>query len=253
MSIKQKCQGVPSKSGIYKLVNPNGKIYVGQTTNFNSRLKSYYNNCEHIKEQRKLYYSFKKYGVENHKFIILEYCNISDLDKREYYWGNRLDVLGINGLVCRLGHGKGKLSNETKKLISMALKGKKQSFETIEKRRQKLIGREVSQAERDNKRQGKLDFYKNNPLNWKDKISESKQNSSYVFTDHHKSLISNSNKKPILQYDLSGNFIKEFSSSIDAMEETGIKNDNISHCLRNKSKSAGGFIWRYKENKNLIL
>jgi group I intron endonuclease len=246
MSVKQKCQGVPSKSGIYSLTNPQGKIYVGQTSNFNLRLRSYYNNYEHIKEQRKLYYSFKKYGIENHKFLILEYCDLKDLDEREYYWGEKLNVLGDNGLVCRLGHGNGRLSDETKKLISMKLKGNKQSPETIEKRRKKLIGREVSQIERDNKSKSKLQFYKNNSFTWGEKISESKQHSSYTFTDNHKFLISKANKKSILQYDINLNFIKEYPSSTDAMIETGIKNDNISQCLRGKSKSAGGYVWKYK-------
>jgi hypothetical protein len=33
---------------------------------------------------------------------------------------------------------------------------------------------------------------------------------------------------------------------MEAMRQTGIKNDNINQNLKGKSKSAGGFIWKYK-------
>jgi hypothetical protein len=34
---------------------------------------------------------------------------------------------------------------------------------------------------------------------------------------------------------------------MEAMRQTGVKNDNINQNLRGKSKSAGGFVWKYKE------
>lgn len=247
MTIKQKCKRVPSKSGIYKLTSPSGKIYIGQSINFKKRLQSYYNNHNHLQEQRRLYNSFQKYGVDRHKFDIIEYTEL--LDERELYWGEYYNVLGKNGLVCRLGHGKGKLSQETKDRISMSLKGNKQSKETVEKRRLKLIGREISDLERINKREGKLKQYQESPMNWGDKISKSKQNSNYKRTVETNRLTGDNNKKPILQYDKNMNLIKEYKSATDAMKETGIKNDNISHCLRGKSKSAGGFMWKYKKPK----
>ena len=56
--------------------------------------------------------------------------------------------------------------------------------------------------------------------------------------------ISNSHKIPILQYDLDGNFIREWPSAIDVGEEV---RKGISQCLRGKSKSSYGYIWKYKE------
>ena len=54
--------------------------------------------------------------------------------------------------------------------------------------------------------------------------------------------------KPILQYDLNGNFIREWPSASKVEEETGISNGNISMCClgRYGFKTAGGFVWRYK-------
>lgn len=51
----------------------------------------------------------------------------------------------------------------------------------------------------------------------------------------------------VRQYDLNGNFIKEYSSIELAKDETGIC--DISACCNRKLKTSGGYIWRYaKEN-----
>lgn len=54
------------------------------------------------------------------------------------------------------------------------------------------------------------------------------------------------NKKKVLQYDLKGNFIEEYSS----LTEAGIKNNmniaNISAVCIGKAKTSYGYIWRYK-------
>ena len=54
--------------------------------------------------------------------------------------------------------------------------------------------------------------------------------------------------KAICQYDLNGNFIKEFQSITEAMNETNIT--TIKKVLQNKQSSAGGFIWRYANEEN---
>lgn len=51
--------------------------------------------------------------------------------------------------------------------------------------------------------------------------------------------------KPVLQYDINNNLIKEWPSITDAEETLHIY--SISECCRFKRKSCGGFIWRYKE------
>jgi len=56
-------------------------------------------------------------------------------------------------------------------------------------------------------------------------------------------------KKPVLQYDLQNNFIKEWPGIVDAQNNTGIGRHNIGMCLKTKTKSAGGFIWKYKNEQ----
>ena len=53
-----------------------------------------------------------------------------------------------------------------------------------------------------------------------------------------------SKNKPILQFDLDGNFIREWECTADVGNEV---RGNIRHCLKGKQKSAYGSIWKYKE------
>ncbi|MEY2647025.1 MAG: Flavobacterium phage Fpv2 [Bacteroidota bacterium] len=53
-------------------------------------------------------------------------------------------------------------------------------------------------------------------------------------------------KLPILQYDLDGNFIKEWDGIIDATKSVGKHSTNIMRCCNGKFKQAYGYIWKYK-------
>ena len=53
--------------------------------------------------------------------------------------------------------------------------------------------------------------------------------------------------KPILQYSKSGDFIREWKSSAEVKRVLGIDNSHIIACCKGNRKSAGGYIWRYKE------
>lgn len=52
--------------------------------------------------------------------------------------------------------------------------------------------------------------------------------------------------KPILQFDLDGNFIKQYSSLREASKDLKIHPSNISHCATGKYKTCKGYIWKYK-------
>lgn len=54
--------------------------------------------------------------------------------------------------------------------------------------------------------------------------------------------------KLIVQYDLYGNLIKEWCSTIEAANELGIRQGHISECCLGKRKSIGGFNWKFKYN-----
>lgn len=58
--------------------------------------------------------------------------------------------------------------------------------------------------------------------------------------------------KPVIQYDLKGNFIAEYPSIKEAERQTGIQDISIGNCCRGyiitKVTQAGGFKWKYKKN-----
>lgn len=56
-----------------------------------------------------------------------------------------------------------------------------------------------------------------------------------------------SKKKRVVQYDTRGNLIAEFESTCAASRATGLMRESISHACLGKSKTSGGYIWKYKE------
>lgn len=92
-----------NKSGIYKIENPKGSVYIGQSKNVDERI-SRYKKLQCCKFQLLLYRSFLKYGVENHKFDILEKGDFTKQDLNElenkyiieYNSFRKLNKLGMN-------------------------------------------------------------------------------------------------------------------------------------------------------------
>jgi group I intron endonuclease len=63
---------------IYKLTNPIGQYYIGQTKNLDNRMQRYKDlDC---KSQKLIYTSLVRYGFENHKLEILKRCALSKMD-----------------------------------------------------------------------------------------------------------------------------------------------------------------------------
>jgi group I intron endonuclease len=110
--------------GIYKITNPKGKIYIGQSEDIYKRWKNYYKlSCN---KQIKLYRSLKKYRPKNHKFEILEKCEFENLDCIERYWQDFYDVLnrkkGLNLLLTSCKNKTKKYSKESSIKLSNSLK-----------------------------------------------------------------------------------------------------------------------------------
>lgn len=53
--------------------------------------------------------------------------------------------------------------------------------------------------------------------------------------------------KPIIQYDLNGNFIQEWVSATEAAKSLGKDKANICICCKGRTKYAYGYKWKYKE------
>ncbi len=55
--------------------------------------------------------------------------------------------------------------------------------------------------------------------------------------------------RPVIQYSLNKEKIKEYPSIKAAYEETGVSCDGIQAACKDKQRTAGGYIWIYAENK----
>lgn len=235
--------------GIYKIINPKNEVYVGQSINIKNRKDSYRKLA--CKRQPKIYNSLLKYGWNNHKHEIIEECSIDQLDKKETYWKQYyLDQVGGNwNKVLFYGlydSGGGPKSESHKQNISKANKNKpkpkgfgdKIRLFKLGKKRPKHIGEKISKSNIGKKKiRTKIR---------KDKGKPKSDNHRYNMSLAKLGKSSTNPKKTILQYDLHNNFIKEWSSISEAGDKLNIHFTNISSCCLGKYKTAGGFIWRYK-------
>lgn len=116
--------------GIYKITNNlNNKSYIGLSINVEQRWqrhKSNYDNIDNKEYGKALYRAFRKYGIENFTFEIIEECQESDLSNKEIYWISYYDTFsnGYNEtpggeMICVGGenHPNHKLTEEDVKTI----------------------------------------------------------------------------------------------------------------------------------------
>lgn len=128
--------------GIYMIISPTAKVYIGQSVDVDRRIKGYKRmDCT---GQVRLFASLMKYGYDNHYFSVIEYCSIEELNERERFWQDEYEAINDYGLNCKLTSDSdktGKVSLETRKKMSDKRKGHNYcegriySPETIEKMR----------------------------------------------------------------------------------------------------------------------
>jgi len=113
--------------GVYKITNPNGRVYIGSSIDIERRMNQY-KRIQENQRQRKLYNSLIKYGFENHKVEILCECDVSEIYELERYYGDLYDSTSPKNLNCVLPKSSDKpvkISDETKKRLSESRLGEK--------------------------------------------------------------------------------------------------------------------------------
>lgn len=81
---------------------------------------------------------------------------------------------------------------------------------------------------------------------WKKSIQNRKIDYSKFLSNIHEK-----NKKPVLQFDMNGNFIKEFDCAANAAKSLEYNNGgNITNCCKGRCKSSLGYKWEYKNKEN---
>lgn len=109
--------------GIYKITNPNGHVYIGQSININRRFYEY-RKLKGFKNNTRLFNSLKKHTPENHTFEILEQCEIDELNIKEIYYIELFQSFNTDhGMNLHTGGNNHKTSEETIKKLSESHKG----------------------------------------------------------------------------------------------------------------------------------
>lgn len=80
-------------------------------------------------------------------------------------------------------------------------------------------------------------------------LSENLKHRYRVLGQKQRKGIEDHRSKPILQIK-DGKIIAEFWGTPEAERKTGIYRSNILNCCKGWRKTAGGYIWKYKETKN---
>jgi hypothetical protein len=197
---------------IYGLKDPetNEIRYVGKTTNINTRLKAHITRSRYNKyHSARWIQSLIKKGLKP-VIELIEECTESNWIEREKYWiAHYRELFDLTNV---LDGGEGGFT------ITRA--GSKWTDKQRENNRKARLGVSVKHSDGGNKKraEGVRRYYENN-------------------------------KKPVLQYDLDGNFIKEWESSVDAGKILGMPYSNINRVCKNKGLITAGFMWRYKNGE----
>lgn len=214
---------------IYKITNPDGCIYVGQTAFFRKRMISYSKYSTAKTSQSVLVESIRKYGFENHLFQILEMnVPLEKAGEREAYW-----IKHFNSVIWLNPKGMNTQRFDRKVVGRIKDKSKKDNYEGLEVWDLKpFTGAEFLQKGIELKK--KLTAIVNKRTN-------------RTFPEWSTKLLAESLKKPIVCYDVNGDFVKEFDSTKSAVEELGIARSSVKDSLRKGSWSRNAYMFRYKE------
>ena len=219
---------------VYKHTTPSNKVYIGLTKQTVSRR---WRKGEGYRKNIHFYRAIKKYGWDNIKHEILA-TNLSKEDAK------RLEIQLIaeyNSTNPKFGYNitKGgdcrEVSKETIERIRIANTGKKRSPEQRQRYKAACKNRAVC---------------KRTP-EWNAKISKS-------LIGNKRAVGNKSNRKPVLQVDLNGNFIARYDCAKDAAIVVKCTSSGINWACRenlcedvSKTKYKGkykGYMWYY-ENK----
>lgn len=202
---------------VYKHTSPSGKVYIGIT----KRKPEYRQNKGkgYRKDQLLFYRAIKKYGWDNFTHEIL-YTGLSEKDAKniEISLIRQYKSLGMSYNITDGGDGGRGLHNKRKKMSDETkLKMSKSRKGLLAGNKNPMYGRHET-----NPAYGK--FGKEHPAS-----------------------------KKVYQYDLLGNFIKEWRCLSDVQRHLNILVTHITACCNGRQKTAGGYIWKRQFDERIKL
>ena len=201
---------------------PNGKVYIGITR---QEPKIRWGGGNGYVRNEYMHRAIKKYGWENIEHIILfdglseeDACEIEKLLIKKYRANEK--EFGYN---IESGGQCSNLAESTK-----------------QKLREAHIGKSASEETREKMRASRNRFISENPEEYK-KIMENMM----LAVEKAAEL----KRKPVIQYDLDGNFLAVWNSTREAERVLGIYHSHISKCCNKapKCNTAGGYRWEYAD------
>lgn len=241
---------------VYIHTFPNGKKYVGQTKQ-NPEYR--WNKGEGYKGQPYMYNAIRKYGWENIKHEVIIF-NISrkEADK----WEDTLIALHRTnekeyGYNLRSGGTSGyEYTEEVKAKMSERLIGRKQSEETRRRHSEALTRyystHKVSDETKEKLRKANLG--KSRPLTEEQRKRAIQNIEPHQFKKGHapnkKSIqtIKERYSKKVIQYDIHGNKIAEYSSIVEASIKNNLTKNAVGNCVRGYTFTTNGYLWRYADD-----
>lgn len=214
--------------------------------------------AQYRSNQREFGYNIQNGGMHKGKFSEISKKKMSESHIGITAWNKGLHI-GI-GQENNF-YGK-KHSEETKKKISNANKGRKKTPEQIEKVRnscketwRKKIENGYTMSEETRKKisdanKGRVSTFKGHHHT---EEAKNKLRIAHLGKKQSSDAIEKTAKKnriPILCFDKNMNFIKEFDSTVSASKELGIYASNITRTLKEPNASTKGYKFRYKEKYN---
>lgn len=211
--------------GIYKIENKiNNKIYIGQSHKIEQRWK------EHIAAMNKtsvnyrpLYRAFKKYGINNFDFSVIETCTPEQLDAREQYWIQYYNSFffapNSNGYNLNLGGNGAKIPYEKIEQISLLWNS---GLTTTEIANQLSLTKRTVQI-----------YLASNCKNYTPEEGRERGKTHRVLG------------KKVNQYDLKGNFIKQYINGKEACKENNLAYEVFKRVVKGDFFAGKGFIYIY--------
>lgn len=220
---------------VYKHTAPNGKIYIGITS---QDVEKRWLNGRGYQHNNFFDNAIKKYGWDNFIHEILfenltkEQANSKEIELIAQYHSNDRKYgynMSIGGEYSRLGR---KHTEETKAKISQKRKGIKMSEEHKQKQSKRLKGKAPIWCK----------AYNQTP-EAKAKRKATIEQTGCMLGIHKGS--KSAKAKAVKMFDLNGNYIQTFGAMSEAQEKTNIDYGSIVKVCRGQRKSAGGFYWQY--------
>lgn len=228
-------------TGIYKILSPTGKVYIGQSLDIKKRWRAHVYNVG----RSKLLNSLRKHGNSNHVFsIVHELPKDVTQDVLNIYEQIYIDAyrdLGIDLLNLREGGSRGTHSLETRKIISEKGMGRrlsekhKAAISLLHKGHKYNLGRKQTEEHKQKirlKQKGRVHTLEHNK-----KVSESKSGDKCYMYGIDPSKHPQAKKIRCTKTDI------VYGTITEAARALGLKRNTLSMCLIGKNKNKTTLVY----------